>query len=160
MSRKIKLFCEFRRSLEQQLASIERTQGSAVAGTRVDGDHRPSNRGERGAVTSQAYLAMGLARRAEELRHALELLTHIPADPRERLANGALATLEDEEGTQRTVLVLPGGQGDTLHLEGCDITVLSLQAPMLKDLHGKQEGDVGRVRRGERWVEIEIIALE
>ena len=111
MSRKLKLFCEFRRKLEEQLASIERTQGSAVAGTRVDGDHRPSNRGERGAVTSQAYLAMGLARRAEELRHALELLTLIPPDPRERLANGALAVIEDEEGMQRTLLVLPGALG-------------------------------------------------
>ena len=116
--------------------------------------------GERGAVTSQAYLAMGLARRAEELRHALELLTLIPPDPRERLANGALAVIEDEEGMQRTLLVLPGAQGDTLHFEGTDITVLSLQAPMLKELHGKREGDVGRVRRGERWVEVEIISLE
>ena len=103
---------------------------------------------------------MGLARRAEELRHALELLTLIPPDPRERLANGALAVIEDEEGMQRTLLVLPGAQGDTLHFEGTDITVLSLQAPMLKELHGKREGDVGRVRRGERWVEVEIIALE
>lgn len=160
MSRKLKIFRAFRDKLEQQLASIERTQGSAVAGTRVDGDHRPSNRGERGAVTSQAYLAMGLARRAEEIRHALEVLKLVPPDVRTRLANGALAEVEDENGEQRMIMVLPGGQGDVLRVDGFEITVLSSKAPMLQDLLGKEEGEAGRVQRGEDWIEVEITHLE
>jgi transcription elongation GreA/GreB family factor len=153
------LFDAFKRHLEGLLETVEHTQQSAVAATRVDGDHRPANRGERGAVTSQAYLAQGLGARAAELREFLALLKLIPPTPRERLANGAVATLLDEEDKETLILVLPGGQGHQLETEGKTITVLSTKAPLLKNLLGKQSGESGRVTRGNHTQEVEIVEL-
>ena len=156
---KSKLFQQFLKKLEAQLDALGRTQGSAVQGTRVDGDHRPSNRGERAAVTSQGYLALGLAQRAAELSEKIERLKQVPPTPRSKLANGALALLIDEDDAHRWILVLPGGQGDILVHQGTELTVVSSEAPMLSNLLGKEAGDDGRIRMGGRTLEVEIAEL-
>ncbi|MCP4871704.1 MAG: hypothetical protein GY898_23595 [Proteobacteria bacterium] len=70
----------------------------ARVGTRVDGDHRPENRGERAAVTSQGYLAQGLTRRIEELQASLVQVTQLDRGARVRVSPGALFQVEEEDG--------------------------------------------------------------
>ena len=150
-------FQAFRRHLQGRLDDLSRTQHQARAGTRVDGDHRPANRGERGAVTSQGYLALGLGQRAQSLRDTLELLDRVPPTPRERVTTGALVTLVDEDDVESLVLVLPGGEGVELELDGISLRVVSPDAPAIRPLVGLETGDSRPVRRGSRAVEVEIV---
>ena len=65
---KATLVTAWERILQDRLQSLSSSQDAARSGTRVDGEHRPSNRGERAAVTSQGYLAHGLGARAMAIR--------------------------------------------------------------------------------------------
>ncbi|MFT5684150.1 MAG: hypothetical protein ACI8RZ_005091, partial [Myxococcota bacterium] len=127
---KAALFTAFRDRLTDQLEALTRTRQAAQAGTRVDGTHRPATRGERGAVTSQGYLALGLAKRITDLSNTLALLGRIPPEPRTEVAPGALLTL----GDGRRILVLPGGQGTKLSTPEGPITVLSPTSPLIRAL--------------------------
>src|SRR5690606_18796738 len=87
---KPELIAAFRTHLASTLADLTRESGVARGGTRVDGTHRPENRGERAAVTAQGYLTAGLEQRAAELRAHLDHLDAIDPSPRERVSPGAL----------------------------------------------------------------------
>lgn len=152
-------FEAFRLHLQGRLDDLLRTQQEARAGTRVDGDHRPANRGERGAVTSQGYLALGLGQRAQALRDTLELLDRIPPSARQRVTTGALVTLVDEDEVESVVLVLPGGEGVELELGGARVRVVSPDAPAIRPLVGLVAGESRGVQRGARRIEVEVVAV-
>jgi hypothetical protein len=152
LDEKAELFVVFRRRLTEQLDALQRTRKSAQSGTRVDGTHRPATRGERGAVTSQGYLALGLGQRIAALTDTLLLLDRIPPESRTEVAAGALVTL----GDGRRLLVLPGGQGTKLISTSGAVIVLSPSSPLIRALAGCEEGDAVEVERGGRWEEIEI----
>ncbi len=152
LDEKAELFATFRRLLIEQLDALQRTRQSAQSGTRVDGTHRPATRGERGAVTSQGYLALGLGQRITVLTDTLLLLERIPPEPRTEVAAGALVTLADG----RRLLVLPGGQGTKLTGARGSVIVLSPSSPLIRALAGCEEGDAVEVERGGRWEEVEI----
>jgi len=147
-------------SLKERFADLLRArrdtligaQADARAGTRVDGDHRPENRGERAAVSSQGYLAHGLATRMAELTTMLEALELVRTEPCERVGSGALVEIVDESDEARILYVLPGGQGD--RLDG--VVVVSPRAPILRTLAGAAVGDAREVTRGGRteWMEV------
>ncbi len=128
------VFAAWKTHLEGMIADLARVSDDARAGTRVDGSHRPANRGERAAVTSQGYLTQGLTARLAELRHFLEHLEKVDAGPRETAVLGALVELE---GGARYAL-LPGGQG--IEVAG-GVTVLSVQAPLARAMAGLEAGD-------------------
>ena len=142
----------FRSHLTAQLQALSRSRQSAQSGTRVDGTHRPSNRGERAAVSSQGYLALGLGQRIQQLTSALSILKRIPDEPRDEVASGALVEL----GDGRLLLILPGGQGVKLDSERGPVTVLSPRSPLVVALAGYAAGDVVEVERGGEWIEVEI----
>jgi transcription elongation GreA/GreB family factor len=131
----------WRAELAERRAALARSQTDAVQGTRVDGAHRPANRGERAAVTSQGYLSAGIGQRIAELDAALSLLDRIDRGPRQRVATGALVRI-DQAGVERQLLVLPGGAGDPHH----DVVVLSPEAPLVRALWGAEEGDEASFR--------------
>jgi len=146
-------------SLRKSLEELEAAQVQARAGTRVDGDHRPENRGERAAVTSQGYLAQGLARRIEELQASLVQVAQLDRGARARVSPGALIQVEDEGGDRSWFAILPGGQGDRLEREGHSVTVISARAPLARALGGLQPGEAAElVRRGEP-VEFEVLQV-
>ena len=149
----------FRQHLLHRLAELDAEQRAARAGTRVDGSHRPANRGERAAVTSQSYLALGLGQRAEALRDHLALLARIGPEPRDEVTSGALVTLEDEHGDCMHVLLLPGGEGTVLHTPEGPVTILSPRAPLVRDLIGEPVGGDAVVLRGGQEVCVEVIAI-
>ena len=153
---KTALFAALRAQLEARLTDLEVAGGAARAGTRVDGDHRPANRGERAAVTSQGYLAHGLAQRSEAIREALDLLDRVPATPRDKVVTGAVVTLRDEDGHVRRVLVFPGAEG--LLLPG-DVAVVSPWAPLVQEIQAEEIGAVAVFPRAGREVEVEVTGI-
>jgi transcription elongation GreA/GreB family factor len=157
---KTALVTAFANLLEERLVSLRRVRDAARSGMRVDGDHRPSNRGERGAVTSQAYLAAGIKSRIDALEGDLALLSQVNPEPHTQIAAGALVSTEDEAGLGQRYLLLPGAQGDALG-EGEDaVTAVSLSSPIGRSLIGLTQGDCAEVMRAGRQLELEILKVE
>lgn len=139
----------FRARLEADLEGLGRESAAARGSTRVDGTHRPANRGERAAVTAHGYLAAGLEQRRAELRAHLDHLAVIDPGPRDRVTPGALVQVEDAEGAEHLYLLLPGGQGARLTGDGVQITVLSPESPLARALFGLSVDDEAVLPRGE-----------
>jgi transcription elongation GreA/GreB family factor len=157
---KTDLIDRHRAQLTERAASLRALRNAAREGTRVDEGHRPTNRGERAAVTSQAYLADGLQARLEAVEHSLAVLERLEPGPRQRFVAGALARVVDEEGRERVYLLLPGGQGDALEGPDGPVTVLSPEAPIARALAGLEEGDAAELTLGGRDAELEIVGVE
>jgi transcription elongation GreA/GreB family factor len=149
----------WREHLQSRLAELTAAQDAATAGTRVDGTHRPENRGERGAVTTQGYLAGALGERVAELTTALQALGAIGAGPRRRVGLGAAFVVGGEGGATATYAILPGAQGDSLEVDGLNVVVVSPRAPVAAALAGRQEGDEAVLERRGRDEELELLAV-
>ncbi|MBW2254771.1 MAG: hypothetical protein JRI25_09270 [Deltaproteobacteria bacterium] len=156
---KVALLAAFRTQIQGLLVDLEKQQEAARSGTRVDGDHRPENRGERAAVTTQGYLTLALGQRIAELRTHRDQLERIDPGPRTRITPGALFLAEDEDGDETWYLVLPGGQGARLVQEDIEVLVVSPESPVVRSLAGLGAGDDGTLRRGDRVVEIEVLEV-
>ncbi|MCA9493445.1 MAG: GreA/GreB family elongation factor [Myxococcales bacterium] len=153
------VFDAFHAHLAAALADLERESGAALAGTRVDGDHRPENRGERAAVTGQGYLMAGLTARVAELRAHLDTLGVIDPGPRTKVTPGALVSVAEDDGEPTWYAVLPGGQGARLVVDGTPIVVLSPESPLGTSLRGAAEDDSVEVRRGDRVVSLDVVEV-
>ena len=153
---KVELVALWRSVLEARLQSLDATQSAARAGTRVDGAHRPENRGERAAVTSQGYLAHGLQQRMDEVAQQLRLVDDMGSGMRNEVVVGAWLAIEDEAGHQQQMVIFPGGDATVLTMNDASIQVLSPSSPLLQPLMGLEPGDAA-VLRGIRDVEIRWI---
>lgn len=153
---KVELVALWRSVLEARLQSLDATQSAARAGTRVDGAHRPENRGERAAVTSQGYLAHGLQQRMDELAQQLRLVDDMGSGVRNEVVVGAWLAIEDETGHQQQMVIFPGGDATVLTMHDASIQVLSPSSPLLQPLMGLEAGDAA-VLRGIGDVEIRWI---
>jgi len=142
--------------LGSQIAALERGVASAKDGMRVDGDHRPSSRGERGAVSSQGALRAGLLARIAELKDAAAALGTIPVDvQRVRVGPGAVVRTDDGE-RQQWLAVLPGGQGNEVLGR---VRVVSPVAPIARALAGLEEGDSVEFVRPSGDVDLEVLQI-
>lgn len=150
------LIAAFRALLEDRLTALNAEGQAARSGTRVDGTHRPANRGERAAVTAQGYLAHGLAARAGAVRDDLARLEEVDPGPCDRVGPGALVTLEFDGGAEERWLLLPGGQGDRLS----GVLILSPTSPAARALRGLGEGDEATLRRGGAPVAAAVLEVE
>lgn len=157
---KASLIDRHRQQLAERADSLRSMRDAARSGMRVDEGHRPTNRGERAAVTSQGYLAAGLQSRLDALEADLEALERLDPGPRARFAVGALARIVDDSGRERVCLLLPGGQGDVLETPDGSVVVLSPRAPMAQALLGLEEGDSVETMLAGRDLELEIVELE
>jgi transcription elongation GreA/GreB family factor len=150
----------WRAILTERLAALLSSQDAARSGTRVDGEHRPSNRGERAAVTSQGYLAHGLGERATALQNHLENLDKMGQVPRNEVVIGALLTVCIDDGPTSHIILLPGGDATEVQFDGTPIQVLSASSPMARQLRDSVAGDAEEIELGGRFVEIELLAIE
>ena len=157
--RKEHLVREFRDLLEDRLRSLKRMRDAARSGMRVDEGHRPSNRGERAAVTSQGYLAAGLNSRIDSLEADLLRLTQVDSSLRAAVSAGALVSTIDGDGREQRFLLLPGAQGDLIG-DGKAVTAVSPASPIGRGLLTLEEGDTAEVTLGGRQLEFEILAVE
>jgi len=156
---KASLIARHRQALAERAASLRSMRDAARSGMRVDEGHRPTNRGERAAVTSQGYLAAGFQSRLDALEADLGALDRLDGGPRDRLVVGALARIADEDGRERLYLLLPGGQGDPIDSPAGPVTVVSPQAPVARSLLGLEEGDSAETVLAGREAELEIVEL-
>ena len=150
------LASDFRRMLTERAEALRATQQAAKTGMRVDEGHRPANRGERAAVTSQGYLAAGMAERLASVEHHLALLGSLEFGPRQRVGAGALVRVEQEDGNERLYFLVPGAQGDAL--DG-GVTALSPESPLACAMIGLEEGDSCQVMLQGRELELAILAV-
>ena len=156
---KATLVSAWERILQDRLQSLSSSQDAARSGTRVDGEHRPSNRGERAAVTSQGYLAHGLGARAMAIREHLEHLGNMGDAPRTEVVVGALLTLRFDDGPISRIILLPGGDATMLEADGESVQVLSASSPIAQQLRDAVAGDALEIDRGGRFIEVELIAI-
>ena len=145
----------FRERLTARHQELTRSRDDARQGTRVDGSHRPENRGERAAVTAQGYLTAGLAQRLADLDTARLALDRLDPGRRTRVAPGALVHLEDSNGNERWLLVVPGALGDPLTHGEHTVIPLSPEAPLARALMGMETGEEVRFR-GQTWEVVEV----
>jgi len=143
---KQQLLTQWHAELRARLRALESGQAAARAGTRVDGSHRPENRGERAAVTTQGYLAHGLQQRIQSLAEQLRLLDEVGFDPREQVVVGAWISLETETGARREIAILPGGDATTLTVDTHRVQILSPDSPLVQPLRGLEAGDGAEVQ--------------
>lgn len=156
MSAKQTAVNEWRVVLTSRRDGLARSTDAAKSSTRVDGTHRPSNRGERAAVTSAGYLAHGLAARAAALEAHLEHIDGMGTDPRDEVAVGALLTLTFDDGPDVFIALFPGGDATELP---CGVQVLSIQSPLARQLQGAEVGDVLEIERGGRIAAVELKSI-
>ena len=150
---------QWRSLLTERLSHLESGKDAARSGTRVDGEHRPSNRGERAAVTSQGYLAHGLGERAVALQNHIDNLDDMGDGPRSEVVIGALLSLSIDEGAPSHIILLPGGDATELQIDDKTVTVLSASSPMARQLRDSLAGDALEIELGGSFVEVEILAI-
>ena len=151
---KSEIYALFSHHLEEKLAGLLAEQASARRGTRVDGDHRPSNRGERGAVTAQGYLAHGYAQRAQEISEQLRLLRAVQPDQRGRVVTGAVVELMHDDDSSEWVALLPGGDAFAVSWAGREVRVLSPDSPWGRALFGLELDDAADLPPHNTAVEV------
>lgn len=159
MPNKTLLVSRFQAELQRRLDEAHRASAGARDGTRVDGSHRPANRGERAAVTSQGYLSLGLSQRAETLQQDLKGLKNLDLSPATTVRPGAWFVIETEEGLRERYLILPGGEGIELDPGPPPTLALSPQSPLARALQDAEVGDGAEVRRGTDMHEVEVVEI-
>jgi transcription elongation GreA/GreB family factor len=151
---------QWRAILTKRLVALESSKDAARSGTRVDGEHRPSNRGERAAVTSQGYLAHGLGERAMALQGHLENLDDMGHEARTEVVIGALLKVRIDDGPTSNIFLLPGGDATEIEVDGTRVQILSASSPMARQLRDSVAGDAEEIELGGRFVEIELLAID
>ncbi len=141
-----RLVDSWRQQLEQRLLALDSNQSAARAGTRVDGSHRPENRGERAAVTTQGYLAHGLQQRMDALAEQLRLVEEMGSAPRDEVVVGAWLELGLESGECLELAIFPGGDATRVELGARSVQILSPSSPLVQPLLGLEEGDEAELR--------------
>ncbi|HMJ15360.1 MAG TPA: GreA/GreB family elongation factor [Polyangiaceae bacterium] len=109
-----------------------------------------------------SYLAAGQAARAQELEAAfgrVSALQFRSYTDRDALEVGALVTL-DYGDKERRVLLCPAGGGLKLSDDHGDVSVITLQSPLGRELLGKRVGDSLELTVEGRLREIEVIGVE
>ncbi|MGB0639269.1 MAG: hypothetical protein ACPGTU_08055 [Myxococcota bacterium] len=150
----------WRAILHDRLESLQSSTADARSGTRVDGEHRPSNRGERAAVTSQGYLAHGLGQRAVDTQDQLDQLDDMGDGHRDQVVVGAILTIRFDEAPETLLAIFPGGDASRIEVNGQPIQILSARSPIARQLRDTEVGDVAEIELGGRIVEVELIAIE
>ena len=149
------LIDRFRASLKASVVTLRAGRDAARSGTRVDGDHRGNNRGERASITSAGYLAAGLEQRLRGAERALHLLDRVSTGPAAVVAAGALVCVV-QDGEERRFVVLPGAQGEDL---GDGVVALSTRSPLVRALIGCEEGDEVELELRGQEREVEVVAI-
>jgi transcription elongation GreA/GreB family factor len=132
--------------VQAQLDAARAAHAAATAGA-IDDEARPENDKDTRGL-EQSYLARGHAQRIADLETALAALEVMPVTTSERVAIGALVTIEEPDRVRR---IFVAGHGGGLVLAG-DVTVVTPTSPIGKALLGKRVDDeaelvVGGARR-------------
>lgn len=110
-----------------------------------------------------SYIAQGQANRAQEIRVALEsyrTLTLRPFDEKSPIRLTALITLEEEDGSCRTVFLGPDAGGLKITANGEEIIVITPLSPLGRNLIGKCCGEELHLGDGAQAKAYTIVAVQ
>lgn len=91
-----------------------------------------------------SYLAVGQARRVEEIRQSLALYRQLQLkgfDAVRGIQSGDLIVLESASGTEQHLFLGPDAAGLKIHVDDTLITVITPRAPLGQNLLGKFDGE-------------------
>ncbi len=145
---------ELRRQLATQAAALQ----SAVEGA-LDEQAKPENKYDTRAL-EQSYLAAGQTERVEALRQVIaDLHFYAPPEAMTAIGPGALAEV-DGARLPRWVFVVPFAASMVVEVDGEQVQVVSVQAPLARSLLGKQAGDVVVAGVGAAAREVEVLSVD
>jgi len=131
-----------RLQLADQLARLRQSARETHADATDPGSRAESKYDTRSLEAS--YLAQGQARQAEELAEALRIFEQLelPAfDIDAAIDAGALVEL-DEDGEPRHYLLVPAAGGTVIEDEGREVTLLTPESPLYRQLIGRRIGEL------------------
>jgi hypothetical protein len=118
----------------------------ALAETRenASGDETKSEGKYDTRATEAAYLAGAQQERADKLSESIQSLRSFDPPAFELTDEIALGALVETDLNEETAfyLLAPAGGGTTLEHLGCELTVLSPEAPLFQKLVGRKPGDM------------------
>jgi transcription elongation GreA/GreB family factor len=110
----------------------------------------------------ESFLARGQAKRVKELSDALESLQMLPVNDLPKgspVQFGALIRLKAGSGTASTLLFGSAAGGETLVVDGEEITVVTVQSPLGQALSGKKAGDSFELKIGPALQTFKIVSV-
>jgi transcription elongation GreA/GreB family factor len=157
---KARLIDRLRELLREEHAAAER-----LARETADAANHPEARPENDKDTRKvelSYLAAGQAARAQELEAALSRVAALDCrsfSEGESIEVGALVEL-DYGDKRRRVLLCPAGGGLKLSDERGEISIVTLQSPLGRELLGKRMGDTFELTVEGRLREVEVLRVD
>jgi transcription elongation GreA/GreB family factor len=150
-----------RTRLGDALAQVSAAQRAAQEGATHEENRAEGDKDMR--ATEVSYVARGQAERVVALRDELARCEAVV--PRRfgedaPIALGALVLVEGDEGREQLLLLLPGGAGLVLEVEGLTVSVVGSSSPLGRALLGQRAGDtvsfdVGGAERS--WTVLELV---
>jgi transcription elongation GreA/GreB family factor len=143
-----------------QVADLTRLARETADGATHE-EARPEDEKDTRAL-EQTYLARGQAERVAgaeldlQVLRAVRCITFSQDDP---IAATALVLIEDEDGAQKTVLLLPVAGGSKIESQGHTVQVITPNSPLGQALLEKSEGDEVEVHAGGKPREWAIVAV-
>ena len=147
--------------LTKELGTITASAKSSFAAA-TDDAHRAEHKYDTFKL-EESFLARGQAKRVKELTDALESLQMLPVDDLpvgSPVQFGALIRLKAKNGSLSTLLFGSAAGGETLVVDGEEITVVTVQSPLGQALSGRKAGDSVDIKIGPNRQTFEIISIK
>lgn len=158
---KTEIHDRFIRQLTSELEAITAAAKKSFA-TATDDEHRAESKYDTFKLES-AFLARGQAKRVAELTQALESLRLLPLKALAAgspIQLGALVRLKSADGTARTLLFGSAAGGETLVVDGEEITIVTAGSPLGQAVLGKTAGEKLRFNTGGAPQALTVLAVE
>lgn len=141
-----------KRFIDQIAAELESITTAAKSSFDVatNDEHRAESKYDTFKLES-SFLARGQAKRVEELAHALDSLQMLPLKAlrgKSPVQLGALVRLKAADGETRTLLFGSAAGGETIVVDGGEITVVTSGSPLGQAVLGKRVGDTVDIKIG------------
>jgi len=111
----------------------------------------------------ESFLARGHAKRVEELSNALESLQMLPLKAlhdTSLIHLGALVRLKSSDGETRVLLFGSAAGGETIQVDGEEITIVTAQSPLGQAVLGKTVGDTFKIKIGRNTQTLTVLSVE
>jgi transcription elongation GreA/GreB family factor len=147
-------------SLSEDLAVLLKAAKTAHEAS-VHAENVPDNKYDTLSLEA-SYIAQGQANRAQEIKAAVEAYRKLSL---QEFAEGcairlsALVTLEADDGTTKAVFIGPDAGGLKIEENGGEVTVITPNSPLGRELIGRVAGDVVEIRTAGTEMEFEIVEV-
>lgn len=146
--------------LEQDLEAITASARASFA-TATDDEHRAEHKYDTFKLES-SFLARGQAKRVEDLTAALDSLRVLPLKALPKgspVQLGALIRLKADDGTTRSLLFGSAAGGETTHVAGEEITIVTSGSPLGQAVLGKTSGETFQMKTGPVAQKFKILSV-